>query len=171
VVTKIKSTGIADDAVGAAQIVAGAVGSSEIADGAVTAADLAATLNLSGKTITLPAANTPALTKSYVSAEQTITSSGALTLAHALGVKPKILLMTLVCKTAEAGYVVGDEVVVSVNQTATAADRHTSVKIDATNITVRYSSTAAVFYVANASTGVGAALTNANWRLVVSAYG
>jgi hypothetical protein len=171
VVTKVKQSGIADDAVGAAQIAAGAVGTSEIADGAVTAADLAAVLDLSGKTLTLPPANTPALTKGYLSAEQTITSAGLIILPHGLGVKPKLMQLSLVCKTAEAGYLVGEEVVVSVNQTATAADRHTSIRIDATNITIRFSSTATAFYVANATTGAGAALTNANWRLVVSAYG
>lgn len=49
---------IVDGAVGAAEIDASAVGTSEIADGTVAAGDLAASLDLSGKTLTLPAANT-----------------------------------------------------------------------------------------------------------------
>lgn len=47
-----------------------------ITDEAVTAAKLAATLDMSGKTLTLPAANTPAFTKSFTSANQTITAGG-----------------------------------------------------------------------------------------------
>lgn len=136
----------------------------------IPASALAAALDLSSKTLTLPAANTPALTKYYDSGQQTITSAGALTLAHGLGVKPKLIQMTIVCQSAEAGYSVGDEIVITINQTGTAADRHTSVKLDATNITVRFSSTGAVFYTANASTGAAVGLTNASWKLVVRAW-
>jgi hypothetical protein len=48
---------IAADAVGSAEIATDAVGSTEIATGAVGATELDATLDLSGKTVTLPAAS------------------------------------------------------------------------------------------------------------------
>lgn len=46
---------IVDGAVGAAEIGAEAVGTSEVADGSLVAADLAPALDLSGKTLTMPA--------------------------------------------------------------------------------------------------------------------
>lgn len=52
----VGSSEIAADAVGASEIAAGAVGTSEIADGTVTATDLASSLDLSGKTLVLSAA-------------------------------------------------------------------------------------------------------------------
>ena len=51
---------IATDAVTANEILAGAVGTAELASGAVTSSELAATLDLSSKTVTLPAASVTA---------------------------------------------------------------------------------------------------------------
>lgn len=51
-----------------------------------------------------------AKTTAYESAEQTPTLSGNGTLAHGLGVKPKSVWPVLICKTAEHGFAVGDEV-------------------------------------------------------------
>lgn len=125
------------------------------------------------------AANTSAIaaipasqfTKSYESTEQTITAGGLLTLAHGLGVAPKLITGRLVCQTAEAGYSVGDiiEASLSVNTTSgtTAAN---AVLFDATNITVRFFSGTSAFIAANKSSGAAASLTNASWKLLVRAY-
>lgn len=90
--TKVKTSSIADEAVTnaklggnavttdkvaldtltAADLAPDSVGTSEIADGTVAAGDLTATLDLSGKTLTLPAANRSKVVQSVN------TSSGAL---------------------------------------------------------------------------------------------
>ena len=113
---------------------------------------------------TAPQWSTLPFTKSFQSTQQTITSAGSLTLAHGLGKKPGLLMTSLVCLTAEAGYSVGDEVFVS--QAAQ------SLVPDATNINVRFGSTAGTSYsVMHKTTGVTpTGLTNANWQFVVRAW-
>lgn len=53
---------------------------------------------------------TVALTKSFESAEQTLVLSTTISVAHGLGVKPKLSQASIICKTAELGFSVGDEV-------------------------------------------------------------
>jgi len=90
----------------------------------------------------------------FVSTDQTITVSGALTLAHGLGVAPRALLVMLVCQTAELNYSVGD--------VATLSNNYPAMVPDATNVNVRYNSTAPA--VANKTTGFSSAITAANWK-------
>ncbi len=114
------------------------------------------------------------LSESYVSAEQTITSAGALTLPHGLSGIPKITNLFLICKTAENGYSIGNKV--PINHTGvgnTTANGGTAIVLDATNINVRYNDTTKAFILPNFTTGslvTAAAITNANWRLVVEAF-
>jgi hypothetical protein len=114
--------------------------------------------------------STAAFSGSYESAQQTITSAGGLTLAHGLGVKPKIMFCVIQCTTAQEGYSIGDEVPIGFPAGVTTGNAGIAVIPDATNISIRFGSAASVFYVPNRSTGVTANLTNANWRLVVRAY-
>lgn len=109
----------------------------------------------------------------YTSAEQTITSAGALTLAHGLGVKPSLLTFTLICKTAEHGYSVDDELYLGPVGTATSIDdnRAFSAVVDGTNVNIRFGANASTFSLLSRSSGAGVALTNANWRLIVRAFG
>lgn len=118
-------------------------------------------------------ANAGALTKSYGSAEQTITSGGGLTLAHGLGAKARLYQMELVCKTAELGFAVGDAI--AIQPGADQADTNSvtkglSVISDATNIHIRFVANTNVFGGLNKSTGAVVTFTNANWRLVVRAW-
>lgn len=178
--TKIKSGVIADGAVGTTQlagdsvtagkIVDGAVGTSEIDDGAVGDADLAATLDLSAKTLTLPPANTPALTVSYTSPNQTITAAGALTLAHGLGAMPTLVQLRLKCLTAELGYSIGDEIIANPTTDDGTTSRGISIVPDATNVNVRFGSNANLYALLNKGTGTRATITNANWALIVKAW-
>lgn len=110
------------------------------------------------------------LTREYVSAQQTITSAGLLTLPHGLGLTPKRVEFDLVCAAAENGWSVGDRVLsVSPHQADSVANRSNAIYADSTNVYVRFTAAANCFTLANKSTGVNAALTNANWRLVVRA--
>lgn len=111
------------------------------------------------------------VSSSFVSSEQTITSAGALTIAHGLGVKPTVVVFVLVCKTSEFGYSVNDEIYLGPVGTATSADdnRGFVCTFDATNISIRFGANATVFSLITKSGGTGATLTNTNWRLVVKA--
>jgi hypothetical protein len=108
---------------------------------------------------------------SYTSAEQTITAGGALTLAHSLGTMPSLVQARLVCKTADDGYSIGDEVIVNNSENAIANQSlgH-SIVLDATNLNVRFGATANVYQIINKSNGAGVTISSANWRLVVKAW-
>lgn len=91
----------------------------------------------------------------FVSTDQTITLAGALTLAHGLGVAPRLWSVVFVCTTAELGYSIGDVV-------STGSAQVPAIWPDATNLNVRYSNTA--LSIAHKTTGVVTAITAANWK-------
>jgi hypothetical protein len=95
----------------------------------------------------------------FVSADQTITTSGALTLAHGLGVAPRMTFVSLVCQTAELGYSVGDIVQLEGD--------NTSCVPDATNLNIRYKNSA--LGVIHKTTGALSSITAANWKARFSA--
>ena len=109
-------------------------------------------------------------TKSYESAQQVITSGGPLTLAHGLGVQPKLVQTWLHCVIAEHGYSAGDEVLVAGFATDASSNRGASVVPDATNITVRYGNIAGMFLILDKTLGTIQGATNGNWRLIVRAW-
>lgn len=113
---------------------------------------------------------TPLFTQEYNSAAQTITTGGLITLAHGLGVKPKLIQYVLKCTTAEHGYSIGDEIFVDFNSSDAGLSRPNNPEVNATNIIIRYNATATVFGAQNATTGANAALTNGSWELYVNAY-
>lgn len=110
------------------------------------------------------------LTKQYVSAEQMITSGGLLTLAHGLGVTPKLVQFRLKCVIADVGYSVGDEIVVGFADDNGGAVVSSSPVVDASNISIRFSSGATAFIFANKSTGARDVPLNTRWRLIVRAW-
>jgi len=106
----------------------------------------------------------------FVSAEQTITAAGLLTIPHGLGVKPFSVTTTLVCKVADAGYSIGDEVVwESIQILAAFASRGASITIDATNLTIRFGVTNPTYTVLNKATGATVNIVNTSWKLKVYA--
>lgn len=115
---------------------------------------------------------TPPFRKSYVSAEQTITQAGLLTLAHGLGEMPILTTFELVCKTSEFGYTAGQVLPIGIMASPAGSDEYNaSLAKDATNLTIRYANNSAgVFNVLNGTTGNNVILTNTNWRLVVRAF-
>ncbi len=122
------------------------------AEAAITSAgrSLVAGANAAAQLATL---GTEAL-NTFVSADQTITLSGALTLAHGLGSAPRFPQVMLVCQTAEAGYSAGDVV--------TPVTRLPAIRPNATNLNIRYSD--APIVVNHSSTGSQTAITSANWK-------
>jgi hypothetical protein len=112
-------------------------------------------------------------TKSYDSGDQTITAAGALTLAHGMGVAPKIIQHLLHCVTGELGYSAGDFVFINPHDTdpnGGPASRGIAVVPDATNLNVRFGSDTVLVDLLNKGTGTGGNITNANWKYVVRAY-
>jgi hypothetical protein len=108
---------------------------------------------------------------SFVSSGQTITSGGALTIAHSLGAKPKLVTAYLVCGTGELGYSAGDELIVTVGSDETYSLGHSfALTRNATNLEVRFGSDANVFAMPRKDTGARTNLTNANWTIVFQAY-
>lgn len=108
------------------------------------------------------------ITQAFTSSDQTITAAGQLVLAHGLGVEPVIVQAFLKNVTDEQGYTTGDMVPIHYsNRDATFTGM--SLIVDATNVTVRFSSSASSFDLVNATTGGLVAATNANWNLVIKA--
>ncbi|WP_137972009.1 hypothetical protein [Pseudomonas sp. F(2018)] len=105
-------------------------------------------------------------TKEYVSAEQTITAGGVVTLAHGLGVKPKLVRAYLVCKTAEHGWSVNDEVNIEA-LVASASSYNYGYGANTTNIRAVCGGSGCVVH--NAS-GSSSTVTAANWRLILRAW-
>lgn len=111
-------------------------------------------------------------TKSFTSADQTITSAGLLTLAHGMGTAPLFVQLRLKNISTEAGWSAGDEFIINNNQQdpGGAAGRGCAVYFDATNVYVRFASDPNAFAAINKTTGGNTALTNSKWSLVVRAW-
>lgn len=112
----------------------------------------------------------PADTK-YTSADQTITSSGSLTLTHGLGGIPDQVQYFLVCQTGEYGYTAGDIVAVNFDNSSLGSNNYSNCVVSATQIIVQYATDGNVFYIVKKSATAGDAVgtTNANWKLRVKA--
>lgn len=150
------------------------LGTASTKDTQTTISDTDLIIPTSGAVVDYVAAQA-VFTQSYTSAEQTIGAATLITLAHGLGVVPSFLQYRLVCQTAEQGYSIGDIVDPLPSQggnpnASTALQVGLGVKIDATNITARCSSSASTFMGNNATTGASVGLSDANWTLVVKAW-
>lgn len=116
----------------------------------------------------------PVLTKYYQSPEQTLgTTVAPFSLAHGLGAMPKLIRQTLICKVAQLGWSVGDEVDVSnAYQIVNATTRYvgTQVGANATTLTVRTGSDASGPWLMYDTAGIPQNLVLASWRLIVRAW-
>jgi hypothetical protein len=101
----------------------------------------------------------------FVSAQQTITAGGALTLAHGLGAIPNHVEAWLINVTGEFGYVTGNRTHVATFASDAATNIGISIIVDATNLTIRFGSDSTTFNVSNATTGASDSITNANWKI------
>lgn len=111
---------------------------------------------------------TPPITAVFTSSAQTITSAGSLTIAHGLGSQPILVMAFLTNLTAEFGYSIGDDTLVSIDRSS--STNGMSIVPDATNLNIRFGSNSTVFQILNKTTGANASLTNASWELTVRAF-
>ena len=110
------------------------------------------------------------LTK-FISAEQTITPAGSLTIAHGLGYEPLNISLVFVCKTADIGYTSGQRARYDLMPNVSGSlNRGLAYVCDSTNIYVRFGSNSVPFGLMNWGTGTGAGMTEANWKMVVEAF-
>jgi hypothetical protein len=118
-------------------------------------------------------------TRFFESTQQTITAGGSLTIPHGLGVAPKQINCFLVCQTSENGYTAGDVLAITnfayfITAGGTAYSQGQSIKVDSTNITVRFATGGGgttVYSSIDGSTGDPVNLTDANWKLLIRARG
>jgi hypothetical protein len=102
----------------------------------------------------------------YAPADQTITAGGSVTLAHGFGIRPKIIVLTLINVSTEGGYTAGQEIDVFPTGDASGT-RGFSVRRDTTNIVVTYGATSLLLM---DTTGNEFSITVAKWQLRVRAY-
>jgi hypothetical protein len=110
------------------------------------------------------------LTKEYVSAETTIPANGTASLTHGLGAIPKSLFLSLVCKTAELGFVAGEEAIIGSVFTGVDAGTNIGIQTACTSTTIRVKVATVGVALMNMTTGVPAVVNPTNWRLIVRAY-
>lgn len=102
----------------------------------------------------------------FESSNQTVTPNSTLSVAHGLGVVPKVFHVVLKCTTAELNYSVGDEVACNFNFVSGVSVIQASA--DATNVVINYSG--ASTSVLNKSTQAQSSITSASWKFVVRAW-
>lgn len=110
-------------------------------------------------------------TKQYDSGQQTVTSGGLLTLAHGLGAQPKLYAGYLQCTTSNAGYAVGDEIMVNpALNTTDATVEAMNIIPDGTNLNVRFGNAGSAFKILNKNGAGFTDITNTSWKFVARAW-
>jgi len=104
----------------------------------------------------------------FQSADQTITSAGALTIAHGLTRAPISVQAFIKNTTAESGYSIGD--ITPAKLGSAESSQGAGITWDATNIYVRFGSIPQVFAITDKTTGGGSQTTNTNWAFFVRAW-
>lgn len=104
---------------------------------------------------------------SYQSSAAAFVGGGLLTLTHGLGVKPTRISAALVCKTANIGYSVGDEIPYPTFATDSGGSTGLSVVATTTQIFVRMG--ASNFVILDKASGVTTFFTAANWDIIIRA--
>jgi hypothetical protein len=108
------------------------------------------------------------LSDRYTSTAQVITSGGLLTLAHGLASTPTKVWCKLICTTADAGYSVSDEIIMSIGEHPS-NNSGIAARVDGTNVYIRFGSAASALDYQNGTTGDDASLTNSSWDLYIYA--
>jgi len=104
----------------------------------------------------------------YVSAAQSTSAGGTVTLAHGLGRSPVAIFLKHICTSADLSYSVNDAIL-----TAVYADTNNygiSPKVDATNITIRWASGTNQFSANNASSGGVTGMDRTKWTTTIIAF-
>ena len=104
----------------------------------------------------------------FESAQQTITMNSNLTIAHGLGVQPKLITAALININTELGYTAGQEVEININTSSSSGTSGgITVRPDSTNLNVRFGNAISIH---GATSGIST-INAANWKLVMRAWG
>lgn len=145
-------------------------GANDIISGVIYQIAYNSALNSGAGGLQLIGGSTGALTKSFVSSQQSITAAGSLTIAHGLGVVPQFITAELVCLTNDQDFAAGEIIQFPIGANFSTGQGMAVRKDSTVSIFVRFGSATNTFsYVENA-TGTTVNLTNANWALVLRAY-
>lgn len=109
-----------------------------------------------------------AIQSEYDSGELSITAAGTHNLNHLLAVKPKVVTLSLICKSAEGGYSVNDEVLIPPSNGWD--DKGVGMRLTTSQCQIKFGSNANSIGITNFSTGGSFQITDASWRLRVRAY-
>lgn len=108
------------------------------------------------------------LTSYYQSSELTIASTSTFSVSHGLGVTPKLIMPSLICKTADRGYSVNDEIYM-LGYTDIPGQTLFTWRANSTTITLKCNGNLAARIV-NLSTAAVEYITVGSWRLIIRAY-
>lgn len=97
-----------------------------------------------------------------------MTVNKTITLTHGLGAVPEIVMFTLTCTTIDAGYSVGDKIMIPLNVAASTYGYST--EVTSTQIKIRVINGTGPLQIINKSTNAITPLDEANWTLLVQAY-
>lgn len=125
-----------------------------------------ATIDAQGRVTALSSGTGPAYTAKFTSADQTITSSGSLTLAHGLSGTPSLIYFSLVNQSTEGGYSPGD-IVFQAN--GGGSNQGVNFSSDGTNVYAYYGSLGTVFPIITKGGGADFNATNSKWKMRVYA--
>jgi len=106
------------------------------------------------------------ISPTFISGEQTVATDTALNVSHGLGAKPKEYTITLICKTGDANYSSGDEIMVN-NISHNGSDQGYTSCCDATNVSIIQGEEIQAI---NKTGFDKSGLTPSNWRWIVRAW-
>jgi hypothetical protein len=110
--------------------------------------------------------------KVYKSPMTAITPNGYHVFPHGLGQIPELVTIKLKCIVAEHGWVVGDEIFVTVNNTSSDNTKISSVHVTATDVKVKLSENENYAFISTNGNGQDSwdGCTNTNWNFQIAAY-
>ncbi|WP_417624969.1 hypothetical protein [Paremcibacter congregatus] len=118
----------------------------------------------------LVASSASVFSERFTSAAQTITPGGALVIAHGLSSIPVLVFAYLICTTAEAGYSIGDKLLVQVSATDYGSGTGLSIVPDSSNLNIRFGAQNPPFGILNKSSGTLNGATVSSWKIYFEAF-
>lgn len=107
----------------------------------------------------------------YKSAEITLTEGASSSLAHGMAGTPASVISKLVCKVADQGYAVGDEIIVTNTQQSRSGDNNLGITYAVSDTFIFYRmGFGDIFSINSKGSGSGEQINKANWRLVIEAF-
>jgi len=108
--------------------------------------------------------------KEFISTDQAIVNGGIHTIAHGLGVVPKLVQVYMRCKVAHYNHEIGDVVLANHTVLPWYGNGHFGSTIETNSTNVVMTTATSGLLVGNLATGGIAAATAANWDFFIKAF-